>query len=82
MFLDKSVLKFNWENYSYYISGSFEAGSPLEDIRLRCCNIMSVLMFLDQAFEGRMLFSFDSDGSNRIKIRLESDFRLGFKMSN
>lgn len=68
VFLDKGVLKFNWGNYKYYISDSFEIGSPLEDIRLRCYNIMSVLMFLDQAFEGRTLFSFDSDGSDRRKI--------------
>ena len=66
--LDKGVLKFNWGNYKYYISDSFEIGSSLEDIRLRCHNIMSVLVLLDQAFEGRTLFSFDSDGSDRRKI--------------
>lgn len=32
VFLDKGVLKFNWGNYKYYISDSFEIGSSLEDI--------------------------------------------------
>ena len=71
MFLDKGVLKFNWDWHKYYVSESFSRESLIEDIKQRCYNIISVLISLDEAFEGRTIFDFDSDNTEQIKISWE-----------